>query len=224
MSRRLASRLRELANRSPSRGEPQRSDVGILLVLRVIRAVGFGYASVVVGIYLQARGIRPLQIGIVIAVGLAAAAITGLLAANAQSAFGRRRTLAATGVLMFACGSILSFSGNYWLFVLAALTGMLGLAGTDTGPFLSVEQAVLTDATTLVTRNRAFGRYSVTGSLAGAVGAALAVLGSSTARIQLLFVLYAAIGVVATALPLLLSEKIEGEPKSRPFGNLRPLI
>jgi MFS family permease len=125
---------------------------------------------------------------------------------------------------MLACGLVLAFSTSYWLFLVAGLTGMLGVAGTDTGPFLSVEQAVLTDATTATGRNRAFGRYSLTGSLAGAAGAAIASFGSGPYQIQLLFVLYAAIGLVTAGLPLLLSSQIEGEPKAPAFGSLRPLI
>jgi len=202
----------------------RRRDLGILFFVRFIRAIGFGFTAVLAGIYLQARHIEPFEIGIVIAVGFAAAAITGLLAANAQARFGRRQTLAVTGALMLACGLVLSFATSYWLFILAALTGMLGVAGTDTGPFLSVEQAVLTDATTAAGRNRAFGRYSLTGSLAGAAGAALASFGSGTSQIQLLFVVYAAIGLVTAVLPLFLSPHIEGELKAPAFGNLRPLI
>jgi len=202
----------------------RRIDLGILFFVRFIRAVAFGFAAVLVGIYLQARHIDPLQIGIVIAVGFAAAAITGLLAANGQARFGRRRTLAATGVLMLASGIVFAFGGTFWLFLVAGLTGMLGVAGTDTGPFLSVEQAVLTDATTAAGRNRAFGRYSLTGSLAGAGGAAMASFGSSTFQIQLLFVLYAVVGLITAILPLFLSPDIEGEPHAPAFGNLRPLI
>ncbi len=202
----------------------RRTDLAILFFVRFIRAVGFGFAAVLVGIYLQARHIDPFQIGLIIAVGFAAAAIAGLLAANAQAIFGRRATLAATGALMLLSGLLFAFGDNFWIFLLGALTGMLGVAGTDTGPFLSVEQAVLTDATTATGRNRAFGRYSLTGSLAGAGGAALAAFGSTTSQIQVLFVLYAVIGLVTAILPLFLSAEIEGEPHAPAFGNLRPLI
>ncbi len=201
-----------------------RTDLGILFLVRFIRAIAFGFAAVLVGIYLQARHVEPFQIGLIIAVGFAAAAIAGLLAANAQAAFGRRKTLAATGVLMLLSGLLFAFGDSFWLFILAALTGMLGVAGTDTGPFLSVEQAVLTDATTATGRNRAFARYSLTGSLAGAAGAALASFGSTTSQVQVLFVLYAVIGLVTAVLPLFLSADVEGEPHAPAFGNLRPLI
>jgi len=209
-------------NRSP--GATGRRDLWLLLSVRSIRAVGFGFSAILLGLYLQDRKLPPIQIGIVIAVGLASASLTGLAAANAQRAFGRRRTLAAAGILMAACGIILAFGTQFWLFVLAGITGMLGASGTDTGPFLSVEQAVLADATTPAGRNRAFARYSTTGALAGAAGGLLASFGGDAPRIQALFVLYAGIGIITALMPLMLSSKIEGAPEAPVFGNLRPLI
>ncbi len=203
---------------------PVRRDLWILLSVRSIRAVGFGFSAILIGLYLQDRGLPPLKIGLVIALGLASASLTGLAAASAQRWFGRRRTLAATGILMAACGVILAFASPLWMFLLAGITGMMGTAGTDTGPFLSVEQAVLTDATTPAGRNRAFGRYSMTGALAGAGGGLLASLGTDIPRIQSLFVVYAAIGITTAILPLMLSSAMEGYPEAPVFGNLRPLI
>ncbi|HKV88870.1 MAG TPA: MFS transporter [Candidatus Dormibacteraeota bacterium] len=201
-----------------------RRDLWILFLIRFLRAVAFGLSAVLTGLYLQDRRLSALQIGSVLAFGFAAAAITGLVAAFAQGRIGRRRTLAATGLLMAACGVVMVFATQYWLFVLAGLTGMLGVAGTDTGPFLAVEQAILTEATTAAGRNRAFGRYSLTGSLAAAGGGLLAAFGSDVPRTQALFGLYAAIGLAAALLALFLSPGVEGEARAPAFGNLRPLI
>jgi len=125
---------------------------------------------------------------------------------------------------MAACGIVLAFGTQFWLFVLAGITGMLGAGGTDTGPFLSVEQAVLADAATPAGRNRAFARYSMTGALAGAAGGLLASFGSDVTRIQALFLLYAGLGIATALMPLMLSSAIEGAHEARVFGNLRPLI
>jgi MFS family permease len=202
----------------------RRRDLGILFTVRFFRAIAFGFSAVLIGLYLQDRHMSALQIGIVLAVGFASAALTGLLAAQAQGRLGRRWTLAATGLLMAGCGIVLVFSTQYWLFLLASASGMLGVAGTDTGPFLSIEQAVLTEATSSAGRNRAFGRYSLTGALAGAGGGLLASVGSDLTRIQDLFGVYAVIGVTTALLPLFLSRTLEGDLKAPVFGNLRPLI
>jgi MFS family permease len=199
-------------------------DLRILFGVRSIRAFGFGFSAILVGLYLQDRHLAPFEIGVVIAVGLASASITGLGAAIAQGTFGRRRTLAGVGILMTVCGITLATGTQFWLYLAAALTGMLGAAGTDVGPFLSVEQAVLTDATVASMRNRAFGRYSATGALAGAAGGLLASAGTDLPRIQALFILYALLGVTSALLPLMLSSRVETGHGAPVFGNLRPLI
>ena len=199
-------------------------DLRTLFTVRSIRAFGFGYSSILVGLYLQDRHLAPLEVGVVIAVGLASASITGLGAALAQGIFGRRRTLAGVGILMACCGIALAGGTQFWLYLAAAMTGMLGAAGTDVGPFLSVEQAVLTDATTSAMRNRAFGRYSATGALAGAAGGLLASAGTDLPRIQSLFIVYAVLGAISALLPLMLSSRVESGHGAPVFGNLRPLI
>jgi MFS family permease len=189
-----------------------------------LRATGFGFSSVILGIYLNSRGLSSGQIGVIVAVAMAAASLTGLGAAQLSTVVGRRRTLALTGLLMTLSGLGMVFATQPWLLGLAAATGMLGPAGSDLGPFLSVEQTVLTEVNTPANRNRAFARYSVTGALAAAAGGAIASLGTSVERIQGLFLLYAGIGVATAVLPLFLSRRVEVEAEAPVFGALRPLI
>jgi MFS family permease len=201
-----------------------RRDLGILLTGRVLRAFGFGFSAILLGIHLQSRGLTATEIGVFLAVGLAAASLTGLVTAAATRRLGRRRTLAAIGVLMAICGLDLAFATQSWLLLLAGLTGMIGAAGTDLGPFLAVEQSVLTETAEPAGRNRAFARYSLTGGLAGAAGGFLAGAGTDLARTEALFVLYAVIGLATALIPLLLSPAAEGLPEAPVFGNLRPLL
>ncbi len=173
----------------------QRRDLTILFATRVTRAVGFGFSAVLLAIYLQARGLSPTQIGAVVAVGLAAASLMGLIAAYATGRLGRRGTLAIVGLLMVICGFGLNLTANQWLLAAVALTGVLGSAGTDLGPFLAVEQALLKETTRAAGRNRAFARYSLSGAVAAAAGGLIAAFGTSVARDELLFLLYGCIGV-----------------------------
>jgi MFS family permease len=190
----------------------------------VTRAFAFGVSIILLGLYLEDRHLSPVEIGAVLAIGLAAASLTGLIAASAAGRFGRRRTLSVIGMLMAVSGLDVALAPNFWLVALAGTTGMLGASGTDNGPFLSVEQAVLTEASSAPGRNRAFGRYSLAGALAGAAGGLLATVADDFARAQALFVLYAGLGVVTAILPLFLSSAVEGEPVARVFGSLRPLV
>jgi MFS family permease len=202
-----------------------RRDFRLLLAARVLRAFGFGFSAILVAVHLQSRGLSPAWIGVVLAVGLGSASFTGLAAAWLAARIGRRRTLALVGVLMMICGVDLALAPTSWLLLLAGLTGMMGLANADLGPFLAVEQAMLTETTTASGRNRAFGRYSFTGAIGIAAGGLAASGGTSLNRTIFFYWLFAALGLVTALLPLFLSTAVEGEVRDEPaFGSLRPLI
>ena len=193
----------------------------LLLAARGLRAFGFGFSAVLLGVHLEHDGLSPAEIGLTLGIGLAAASMTGLGAAALAGRIGRRRTLAAVGALMAVTGLDLALATNIAVLVLSGLTGMLGAASVDYGPFASVEQAVLAESAAPQARNRAFGRYSLTGGLFNAAGGlSSAVLGGTRAY----FLLYAAIGLATAVLALALSPQVEGRKSGQPvFGSFRPL-
>lgn len=172
------------------------------------------------GVHLEHAGLSPPQIGLTLGIGLAAASLTGLGSAALSARQGRRRTLALVGLLMAVSGLDLALVRAPALLILSGATGMLGAASADYGPFASVEQAVLAETATASARNRAFGRYSLTGGLFSAAGGLSAAVFAQT---RAYFLLYAAIGAVTAVLPLLMSSRVEGEPPPRVFGSFRPL-
>ena len=109
---------------------------------------------------------------------------------------------------------------------------MLGASGADLGPFLPIEQAALVDSVPDQRRNRAFGRYSLTGGLALAAGGLLASVGTSPARVEILFLLFAALGVLTAAISLFLSPEaaaaspgpIISRASARPLAGLAALF
>lgn len=197
----------------------------MLLGTRMLRAFGFGFAAVLLGVHMQARGLSSGEVGLVLAVGLLAGSLTGLVAAAATRRWGRRAVLAGIGALMALCGLGVALGTNLWIFSLAALTGMMGVANTDVGPFLAVEQAVLAQASGVGARNRAFARYSLTGAIAGAAGGLLATgAGAGIGSTENFFLLFAVLGLLTTLPPLLLSDAVEGEQDAPVFGSFRPLL
>src|SRR2546426_788646 len=81
-----------------------RSDWALLLAARGLRAFGFGFAAVLVGLHLEHAGLSPVLIGLTVGLGLASASLTGLGAVVFAVRFGRRATLAVTGLLMAVTG------------------------------------------------------------------------------------------------------------------------
>jgi len=207
-------------------------DYRLLLSARVLRGFGFGFMAVVLGVYLERRGLRPAAIGAVLALGLLTASLYGLPAAVVAARVGRRPVLVVIGLLMALSGLALAAAGPTWLLVLAAATGMLGAASVDLGPFLALEQATLTESVSPARRNRAFGRYSLTGGLASAAGGLAAVLASSPAGSRALVLLYAGLGLATAALALGLSKQVESQvpgpllsrASARPLAGLAALF
>jgi MFS family permease len=151
-------------------------DRALLLGARGLRAFGFGFAAVLIGVHLERRGLNAALIGLTLGVGLAAASLSGLASASLASRFGRRRVLAGSGILMALTGLDLALATQPAVLVAAGITGMLGAASVDLGPFASVEQAVLAEAVPPARRNVAFARYSLTGGLFNAAGGLAAAL------------------------------------------------
>lgn len=199
-------------------------DRRLLLAARGLRAFGFGFSAVLIGVHLERRGLSPLLIGVTLGIGLAAASLSGLASAWLAAAWGRRRVLSAAGGLMSLTGLDLALAGQTPLLVLSGITGMLGAASVDLGPFASVEQAVLAETAPASGRNIAFGRYSLTGGLFNAAGGLAAALATSGGATTAFFFLYAAIGFATAALPFFMSKRVELENVGPAFGSFRPLV
>jgi MFS family permease len=194
-----------------------------LLAARGLRAFGFGFAAVLIGVHLERRGLTAALIGLTLGLGLAAASLSGLASASLASRFGRRRVLAGSGVLMALTGLDLALATHPVLLVAAGITGMLGAASVDLGPFASVEQAVLAEAVPPARRNVAFARYSLTGGLFNAAGGLAAALATSAEATQSFFLLYAGLGLATAALPLFMTRQVESPTPAPAFGSFRPL-
>lgn len=191
-------------------------DYRLLLFIRLLRSFGFGFVPVLLGLRFEQRGLGAGQLGAALSIGVLAAALSGLPMAAAASRLGRRPVLAATGLLMALTGADLALATQSALLVLAGVTGMLGASGADLGPFLAIEQAALVDSVPDERRNRAFGRYSLTGGLAVAAGGLVASLGTSPVRVEMLFLLFAALGASTAVASLFLSPQV-GTPPPGPI-------
>jgi MFS family permease len=195
----------------------------LLFAARGLRAFAFGFCAVLIGVHLERRGLAPGLIGLTLGLGLAAASLSGLAFASLAARVGRRSALSGAGVLMTLTGLDLAFANQPALLIAAGLTGMLGAASVDLGPFASVEQAVLAEAVPPTRRNVAFGRYSLTAGLFNAAGGLAAALATGVGGGSAFFIAYAAIGIVTAVLPLLMSRRVEVPGRPVAFGRFRPL-
>lgn len=196
-------------------------DRALLLAGRGLRAFGFGFAAVLVGVHLELRGLSATSIGLTLGFGLAAASLSGLATTYLAARVGRRIALSLCGLLMALTGLDLAVATHEVWLIASGLTGMLGAASVDLGPFASVEQAALAESVSPLRRNIAFARYSLTAGLFNAAGGLAAGLGSGLNGSRGFFLLYAAIGLVTAGLPLFLTKRVESELHEPAFGALR---
>ncbi len=146
-------------------------DIVLLFSARIIRLFCYGFLSVVLALYLAQAGLREQQIGLLFTLTLAGDAAVTLWLTTRADRFGRKRTLLAGSVLMFGAGAVFIATRNPAILMAAAIIGVISPSGNEIGPFLSVEQAALSQLLPAERRTRVFAWYNLAGSLATASGA-----------------------------------------------------
>ena len=146
-------------------------DITILFSTRIIRLFCYGFLSVVLALYLAEAGLTEGEIGLLLTFTLVGDALITLWLTTSSDRFGRKRTLLLGALLMAGAGIAFILTRNVTLLVVAAIVGVISPSGHEIGPFLSVEQAGLTQLTPGTRRTRFFAWYNLVGSFATATGA-----------------------------------------------------
>jgi MFS family permease len=209
-----------------------RKDVPLLFTTRILRMFGYGFLSVVLALYLAQRGLSEGEIGLLLTLTLAGDAAITLWITTSADSFGRRRMLVVGAGLMILSGVIFSLTGNFILLIVTAIIGVLSPSGNEIGPFLSIEQAALSQLIPDVKRTQTFAWYNLAGSFATATGAlaggALSQLLQGAGYSQLnsyraVVLGYAFIGVILANLFLLLTHAVEAARITEPASTRRVL-
>ncbi|HVM72743.1 MAG TPA: MFS transporter [Anaerolineales bacterium] len=146
-------------------------DIRLLFAARIIRLFCYGFLSVVLALYLAQAGMGERIIGLLFTLTLVGDSGISLWLTTSADHFGRRRTLLVGALLMAGAGLIFIFTRNPLLLIAAATIGVISPSGNEIGPFLSVEQAALTQLLPDDRRTQVFAWYNLSGSFATAVGA-----------------------------------------------------
>ncbi len=212
------------------------SDTKRILLARGLRAFGDGFVALLVPIYLIELGFSPLAIGAVVTSTLIGTAVLTLWVGMVANRYSVRRLLLACALLMAATGAGFAVTTAFWPLLLIAFVGTMNPTSGDASIFLPLEQAALAQTAEPRRRTAIFARYSVIGSLCGALGTLAAAApdfmageagAGRLAIMQLMFVAYAALGVVTLFLYRPLSPAIEapGEAaRHKPLGQSKRLI
>ncbi len=146
-------------------------DGWLLFLTRFMRLFAYGSLSVVLVFYLIALGLSESQTGILLTLTLVGDVVVSLFLTTRADRIGRRRMLIVGAILMAAAGLAFACTKNLLLLIIAGTIGVISPSGNEVGPFLSIEQAALSHVVSQQTRTEVFAWYTLTGSVATAMGA-----------------------------------------------------
>ena len=173
------------------------ADARRILAVQALRAFAYGLGSILIGVTLARRGLSGFEVGLVLSALLAGVALASIAIARTGDRVGRRRWYTALFVVMGFAGAAFALTGETWLLVLAALTGTVSTEVVESGPFTSLEQAMLPSAAGGLDATRLFGTYNTVATLAGSAGALaaglVALLDVEPQRLLLVYVVVASL-------------------------------
>ncbi|HEX6664504.1 MAG TPA: MFS transporter [Gaiellaceae bacterium] len=180
------------------RGTRLSPDARRIVAAQGARALAYGLGSVLIGVTLAERGLSDRAVGVILASLLAGIALVSVLIARYGDRVGRRRCYRLLFVVMALAGTVFALTGWLPALILAGLSGTVSTDVVESGPFTSLEQAMLPHAAGEHDPTRLFGTYNTVATLAGSCGALIALVGSSP-RWLLTYPVAAAAGLFASA-------------------------
>lgn len=210
-----------------SADKPNRSDVRLLFATRCIRLFAYGFLSVVLVLYLKSLDLSAERIGLLLMLTMAGDTLISLRMTSWADRIGRRRMLLIGGILMLFAGVLFAVTREFSWLLLAATIGVISPSGNEVGPFLSIEQAALTQLISNERRTMVFAWYNLIGSFATATGALVGGWSCELARhsgaigpdvYRPVIWGYAAFGLVLTVMFLWLSPATEVQTSTGDLG------
>ncbi len=146
------------------------SDARLLFGARSLRLFSYGMLSVVLVLYLTGLGLSESQTGLLLTLTLLGDTAVSLVLTTQADRIGRRRMLIVGAALMAGAGLGFAATHNFLLLVIAGTIGVVSPSGNEVGPFLSIEQAALSQVVAGARRTAVFAWYQLTGAFATALG------------------------------------------------------
>jgi predicted MFS family arabinose efflux permease len=203
------------------------ADARLILAVQALRAFAYGAGAVLVGVSLDHDHLSGPAVGAILAGLLVGSALASVLLGRFGDTVGRRRCYRVLLIVLAVSGTVFALTSWPPALLLAALTGTISPDVVESGPFTSLEQAMLPHAVA-GDPVRVFGTYNTVATLAGSLGALAAAapsrlhaiapaLGSS----QRWLLVYPVCALAALPLAARLSARVDAEPGTGPAG--RPL-
>jgi predicted MFS family arabinose efflux permease len=211
--------------------DSQRAEVGVtttrltadadrILCAQALRAFAYGFGAVLLGSTLDRSGFSSTEVGVVLAAVVGGTVFSSLAVGRWSDRWGRRRSYVVLYFALAVTGVVFAFSDQVWVLSAVALTGALSTEVVESGPFTSLEQAMLATDLSGRARIRGFGLYNAVATAAGSIGA-LAAGGpdilrrvwSGTPADQRFFLVFVPVALAGAAVACTLSRLVEAAPE-----------
>ncbi|KAF9877270.1 major facilitator superfamily transporter [Colletotrichum karsti] len=209
-------------------------DTKVLCLQRFVRLFAYGASFLILVHFLSSLGFSDERIGLFMTLTLLGDVVISFLLTTITDQVGRRKILAAGAALMVMSGFVFAYFGNYWVLVAASIVGVISPSGNEIGPFRAVEESVLAQLTDREHRSDIFAWYTLFGSAGAALGTltcgwVVQVLEENDSwttdeAYRVVFIIYAALGVVKLILIFGLSSAVEVGPPKSSNDVTRPLL
>jgi MFS family permease len=208
------------------------ADARWILTAQAGRAFGYSLAAVLLGATLAASGLTRPQVGLVLAAVVAGTVVASLAVGALADRVGRRRAYLVGYLALAGTGVVYASTGRWPVLAAVALLGVLSTEVVESGPFTTLEQAML--ATALTGHKplaSGFGRYNAVAAAAGSLGA-LAAGGPHLLRQvlpaapgdQRYFLTLTAVALLGAYAATRLSTVVEADPPPPPASTSHPEV
>jgi len=147
--------------------------VAAVLIAKTLRTFCYGFLGILLPVYLAQRGMDARGVGLAVTCTLVGSAGLTWAVRRPAERFGARAALGGLAVLSALAAGLLLGADNVWVIVLAAMLGNIAVGTGETGPFLSIEQVVVTRAVAGPRRTSVLSVYNLLGYAAAGLGAAI---------------------------------------------------
>jgi MFS family permease len=169
----------------------------LVFVAKTTRTFCYGFLGVLFPVYLTRLGFGAAELGVAITLTLIASAAMTFAIRRPAERFGSRAALLAQAALILISAALFLLTREPWIVVAAAMIGNLAVGTGETGPFLSLEQVVVTRDTPRERLTTVLSVYNLIGYAAAGVGAAL--VGRAEASPRALFGVFLVGGLIQLA-------------------------
>jgi MFS family permease len=144
----------------------------LVFIAKTTRTFCYGFLGVLFPVYLTGLGFGAAELGVALTLTLLASAAMTFAIRRPAERFGPKAALFAQALLIVASALLFLLTRQPWIVVAAAMIGNLAVGTGETGPFLSLEQVVVTRDTPRERLTTVLSFYNLVGYAAAGLGAA----------------------------------------------------